>query len=534
MVGKRELAYWGAGDIGKSCVEYYPDTKPDFFIDSNKGMDSDNFCGIPLKKPDEVKNWNNVFIVITTTAIEEIEKILNGKNLKRNENYAKYKDFFKIPHESFEQKLTKVENFILENPEYENAILISAPVFSSRVSTDMIYFFKQYGVKRKPQKCILFADLQVVQEEDAREIMGYPVFDYSDLCYWNGTLRSSMCLDRNSLKHDIQLSAKEKEWILDLEERELYEDKELSFRVTAEIYWYFKNVFLTLKPSKVIIWGGWERQSCIQAKLAKEMGISFGYMEHGWIPGTFLFDQYWVDEYDKYFMEPKVNIEIGNRREIINHIKKHIIDNRVDTGKYRQIEDDEKRLKHINTNEKTIFFAGTDDYGIGINPESKYWKKYIMPAFSSSTDAALFLAKMCKKNGWNFIYKPHPNSTVQTDLNKIENTIIQVKYTDIDRLIQLSDVIVTVGSKVDYKVLMYGKPLLQLGHITLYRQACSYNAENAAQIEPLIKTALKDGMTQEQHNIFESHMAQLLEYHLWDDLTDRDLRYGLSLDTDFL
>ena len=40
-------------------------------------------------------------------------------------------------------------------------------------------------------------------------------------------------------------------------------------------------------------------------------------------------------------------------------------------------------------------------------------------------------------------------------------------------------------------------------------------------------------MTNEQNLNFELHMAQLLKKYLWDDLTDRKLRYGLSLDKDF-
>lgn len=355
MKEKRELAYWGAGDYGKLCVEHYPNIRPDFFIDSNRG-ENKSYCGIPIKTPDEIRNWNEVFVVITTTAIKEIEKVLNEKKLIRNENYAIYKDFFSVPKESLEEKITKVKRFIEENAEYEKAILIAAPVFISRVSSDMIRFFSQYGIKRKPQKCILFTDLQVIKEEEAKKIMGYPVFDYSELCEWNGSLKPGMEIGK--LTHEELLSENEKKWIIELEERKRYENKELSYKVTAEIYWYFKNIFSILKPSKVIIWSGWERQSYILARLAKEAGIIFGYMEHGWIPGTFQFDRYWMEDQCKYDMEPEINLGIESKNTNIRKVRDYILDNKIDTGKFRKTEKDERSLQRIDKNKKTIFFVG--------------------------------------------------------------------------------------------------------------------------------------------------------------------------------
>lgn len=531
MKDKKKLAYWGAGDYGKLCVEQHPEIKPDFFIDSNWGKN--NYCGIPVIRPAEVTDWKQLYIVITTSAIVEIEKILNAKNLIRNEDYVRYKDFFSVLEESLEEKVLKTGRFISENTEYINATLIVAPVFISRVSEDMINFFRQYGIKRAPKKCVMLTDLQVIKSEEAEKIMGYPVFDFSEICYWNGVSRPGIDIDIERLTHGKLLSKKEKEWIFELEEKKTCENKKLSYKVTAEIYWYLKNIFLLINPSRVIIWGAAERQSCILAKLAQEMQIPFGYMEHGWIPGTFQFDKYWVEDYQKYDTEPKLDLAVENRKIKIKEIKDYIINNKIDTGKYREIEEDEKELRRINRKRKTIFLIGTDDCGIGINPQSDYWKSYILPSFSSTSEAALFIAGICKKNDWNFVFKPHPNFMNGDEVDKIDNTIIRVKYTEIDRLICLADVIVSIGSKADYKVLMYGKPLIKLGRMTLYKKGCSYKCDDKYQIEQEIKNALDMGMTKEQTENFELHMAQLLEYHLWDDMTNRELRFGLSLDTDF-
>ena len=40
-------------------------------------------------------------------------------------------------------------------------------------------------------------------------------------------------------------------------------------------------------------------------------------------------------------------------------------------------------------------------------------------------------------------------------------------------------------------------------------------------------------MTKKQNENFEQYMVQLLENYLWDDLSDREMRYGLSVETDF-
>ena len=85
MEQKRDLVYWGAGSIGSLCLEMYPDIRPKFFIDSN--WESGMFYDLPVKKPDNIVCWKELNIVITTTAYNEIEKILISKDLKKNENY---------------------------------------------------------------------------------------------------------------------------------------------------------------------------------------------------------------------------------------------------------------------------------------------------------------------------------------------------------------------------------------------------------------------------------------------------------------
>lgn len=535
MADKARLVYWGAGKIGDLSLKQYPDIKPDFMIDSHKKTDIlDN---VIIKNPDEVENWDELFIVITTAAINEVEEVLNSKGLVRNQNYVGYKDFFSIEEITIEESILHFENYIRENKEYKNAIYIFAPIFSSRVSSDMIRFFRNYGIKRLPQKCILFSHLSIIKEEYAQKIVGYPFFGVPLICRWTGISDSVSDFDRSQLIHADLLLADEQEMIYKLEERKMCEDKELSYAITSEIYWFYKSIFSILQPSKVIIWGGWTRECYIMCELAKRNKVPYGFMEHGVIPGTMLFDRRGIAGQSEYAVEPDklLKFHIDNKKISIEKIRNYIIANKIDTGKFKESIEDEKSLQGVDKGKKTVFFVGMDDSGMGMNPLSSYWKIYISSIFPSTSEALLFVAEICRNNGWNLVFKPHPSSRDNNILEKNDliDNIIQIKYMEVDRLIQLSDVVVSISSAVDYKTLIYGRPLVQLGHTMLCGKGCSYEVNEINEIENQLKIAMEKGMTPDQNEKFELHMAQLLEKCLWDDLSEREMRYGLPLEMDF-
>lgn len=531
---EHRLVYWGTGNISKLCLKQYPNIRPEFFIDSN--WERGTFYNIPVKRPNEIRNWNELFVVIVTMAFRDIEIVLNSKGLIRNQHYTDYEGFFNIKNRATEENITFLEDLIEKNEEYKNASLIIGPVFSSRESEKMIHFFREYSLKRLPEKCILLSYLSITNEEHAQKVMGYPVIDLPEISKWDGRAKENIS-EKIGIIHTFELSENERNWIDQLENRMLCDDKELSYTVTAEIYWYFKRVFSILQPQKVIIWSGWSRTSHIIAQLAENNHVLYGFMEYGWIPGTFQFERGGIAGQSEYAVNPnkilRHDVKIENTE--IKNIRNYIITSKIDSGKFRKNEDDERNLKRINKKQKIIFFVGMDDYGIGINPQSRYWEQYISSVFSSTLEAVSFLSEVSKKNNWNLIFKPHPNPADKNKLdeNTLEQSVIQVKYMEIDRLIQISDAVVSIASAVDYKTLIYGKPLVQLGHTTLAGKGCSYEVNNISEVEEQLKAALEQGMTKEQNRNFELHMAQLLENYLWDDLSDRELRYGLPLEKDF-
>ncbi len=98
----------------------------------------------------------------------------------------------------------------------------------------------------------------------------------------------------------------------------------------------------------------------------------------------------------------------------------------------------------------------------------------------------------------------------------------------------MADVVVSICSAVDYKTLIYGKPLVQLGINGLLGKGCSYIVGEAAELEDQLALALKEGMTGRQKENFDRLLQILLQRYLWDDRSERTLRYGLTVERDFI
>ena len=168
-----------------------------------------------------------------------------------------------------------------------------------------------------------------------------------------------------------------------------------------------------------------------------------------------------------------------------------------------------------------------------MNPYSRYWRQYISSIYLSVKEVLDDLLEICTENKLNLIFKPHPGNTI-LNLNEDDyNRMIYVKDMSIDRLIQISDVVVSIASAVDYKVLMYEKPLVQVGITGLRGKKCSYEVARREDLGKEISMALRHGMTMEQKRNYDQFLARLLKKYLWDDMSEKEISYGLTLDTDF-
>lgn len=534
----KKIVFWGTGNIADACLKQFPDTRPYFYIDSNWNT-TETFHGIPVSRPDDIKKWDDLFVVIavSTAAYEEIEDVLKKKGLEKEKDYVNFRDFFGYHRKTVMENLAYINDFIHKNNIYKKSTLIITSLFTGRITDIMINFFRSYAQKKGSGKCVFFSPLGVMNEEYAEKQMGFPVFDLPQICLWSGGENENITEPDETLKHVEALSMEEREWLEYMEQRKTCSDKELAFRINTEIYFYYKKVFEMLRPKEVIIWGGWLRLCYILAEISKRNNIPFGFMEVGWIPGTFQFDRRGIAGQSEYAVCPEkiLDLTVKNKAMDVKAIREYIKKVQLDNGKFRANDIDEKNFLRIDKTRKTIFFVGMGDFGLGINPQSEYWYEYVSAYFRSTQEAVLYVSKICERNKWNFVFKPHPRQVKDTEIisEDLPPNVIYIRDMKIDRLIEVSDVVVSIASAVNYKALIYGKPLVSLGHTTLQKKGCCYEPENIADIEIQLKLAVDNGMTVEQNENFELHMAQLLENYLWDDLSVRDLRYGLTLETDF-
>ena len=88
----RKIVYWGAGLICGWCIEYRTDIDPFFLIDSFS--EQKELYGKEIKKPDEIEDWTEYYIVITVRHYNEIELMLKSRGLRKNKDYIWYQDFF--------------------------------------------------------------------------------------------------------------------------------------------------------------------------------------------------------------------------------------------------------------------------------------------------------------------------------------------------------------------------------------------------------------------------------------------------------
>lgn len=519
----KKLVYWGIGKIGKDCLKYYPEKVPELIIDSNS-IDKE-WNGIPICRPETITDWKSLFVVITVVKSASIKEYLRKKRLTENIDFQDYKDFLNVHSENAEENILKLSNAVSKNSDLTNRTLIIGNVFSMRQSEVFIKFLNQYAEKKK---CAVITWRGVIPEKQVYEKLNFPVFCCVTIPYPDGKEQEAGLVDETE---ETELPAEDLIWLKELENRKQGTKNEQFWKYLLQMYWYQEKIIHIFNPREVVIWGGWGYRSNIYGYLCEKYHIPYGYMEYGWLPGT-------------YQVEPRgfaglgESVGLSNPEkdvdfEKINEIKQYITSRKLDTNAFSVNIEDEKKFSSIDGRKKTVFLVGMDDYGMAINPNSAYWKEYISSAVSSTREAYEICKKICKKYHWNFIFKPHPNSERKNKIADEDGESIMFQDMQIDKLIEKADVAVSIASAVNYKVLLYDTPLVQIGFTTLTGKGCCYEARIKEQIEDNLVRAMEQGMTRQQRENFDRHLSVLLDYYLWDDLSERELRYGQTFDRDF-
>ena len=69
---QRKVAYFGVGKVCRDVLAQYPDMPVSFFLDNNKKLSGTYLNGKEIKHPEQIDDWNGIYIIITTYYSSEI------------------------------------------------------------------------------------------------------------------------------------------------------------------------------------------------------------------------------------------------------------------------------------------------------------------------------------------------------------------------------------------------------------------------------------------------------------------------------
>lgn len=324
-----------------------------------------------------------------------------------------------------------------------------------------------------------------------------------------------------------------REAVSNLEARHLYLGDGYAIAWSYYAYQYIVSLLEKLKPKRVILWNEFYAFHHIIKNVCKEKKIEVIYMEFGCVPGTIAIDKHGqqgesevalklIKEKRKFIPE-----RIGNIKQVINFLKESGLNRNKQPEKEFLIE----QICKYKIGRPIITFMEQNDYESGLYPYSEEARKFHSPIFQSSQEAAKYIECICKNNNWNFIYKPHPimKSLGHYYSTNEETSVTILDDVNINSLVEKSDVVITILSQSAYISLIQEIPVVMLGYTQLKGKSCCYEAFKINRIESTIKRALKHGYTKRQKKNFNKHIKQMLEYNLYDDLTDRTMRFGKQL-----
>jgi hypothetical protein len=307
--------------------------------------------------------------------------------------------------------------------------------------------------------------------------------------------------------------------------------------LVLEMERYFEAAIDLMKPKLILIWNQFMYFSNILRGIAVQSDVQFIFIESGSFYSTFVLDS--IGEmgesiparypgWNAWYNEP-TSEELKNAETNI----KYLYESGVNKKKQPRLD-----FSRLDFSRPTILLCGQDDIDSGIWPYTAGAAKYHSPIFSSSNSSMLYLAEIAKQNRWNIIYKPHPimvRWNIENDDN-IPDNVLYVPEGDINWLVDLADVVVTITSTSAYISLIRNKPVVMLGFIQLHDQDCTYEAFCKEDIEAAITLAIENGFTPEQRSAFIRHFAYMTKYYLFDEYRNQDVRYGQSTDKviDFL
>lgn len=519
---------WGTG-LYASEFAYAFKSKNEiaFFVDNNKAKRGETLFGRKIMSPDEIGNWNDLYIYIPYNFYDEIVRQLNGYGVTDETHFQKYDQTNKLGVEECKADYEAAVDMLRDRAEAMKGYCL----FWGREWVFEDKGYKGYIQEWKKNDCNLNLGLisEVIwySQEETEDIMKLPtavtpgLFD--DYIYVENGI-----LDREQLNFLSQ-----KKYASNGAEALRVKFPSIT-KMEADymiyyMYQYVINVLDILQPQIIIVYPLLMIQHRILEEECIERGISLISTHQGILPGTLAFDiggemgKSLPAVYPSQFLNLPVE---EDELEYSKKVWKFLYTSKLNRKIQQQNDCVEFVLRNVDAKKPIIMFAGQNDINSNMVPYTDETKEYHSPIFHTSIEAGIYLAELCSKHGWNFVYKPHPMNTKYEDKGKLPDNTIYVEFGNINDLVDISDVVVTILSQTNYVGLIRHKPVVMLGFNQTKGKGCTYEAFEKDRVENVIIEALENGFTKEQEKAFLKHIAQVLKYYVFDDLREREIRFG--------
>lgn len=297
-----------------------------------------------------------------------------------------------------------------------------------------------------------------------------------------------------------------------------------------EYYRAYSAVLDNINVSTVVIWNKFHACHYIFSELCKERNVRVVYAEFGSLPGTIVLDEKgqmgesWPATHPDEFLElPVTEEECAQAEKMIEVLRNSGLNRNVQP----ENDDNDALQKQLKPGRPIILYAGQYDADSGMIPYTENTRTYHSPCFKSSEEGMTYVAEIAKRHDWNFIYKPHPLVKNKISVKRLPENVIFIPDYNINSIIDLADVVITILSTTVYVSLIRETAALMLGYNQISRKGCVYEAFKKEDVEPALISAVEKGYTSEQKHAFIQHVAQMSKYYLYSDGQKRaDLSLG--------
>lgn len=530
----KKFVIWGTG-IRSSHFSKGLEELPVFYIDNDSSKKGTLYFGKEVLHPSEINDWKKYFIIVASSYYTEIKKQLSELGLREDKDFVYYekvqdnrKRLEKLACELEESMFRFKENF----QQYKNSTLIFGSMISFDKNSYRLYN-EAFHITGEKNQFLMISETYAIEKKAKKGMIEFPYFCLPLMLWQNfhlvgneiGHITVTDTVRSYIQKRDYRINA-----LIDFKgkNRDIAEGYAEYFIYYADLY--LREMFDYICPRKVLIWNQFYPFHILIRSICAEKRIELLYMEYGVLPGTYLVERtgQMGESYPAVYIEEfqRLNITDSDFQKA-KDVYAYLYESGINRKEQPVSDELEKAKKKIRSGRPIVAYAGQNDYESGLYPYTEHTRKYHSPIFLGSNEAARFLAEIAKKNDWNFIYKPHPQciGSQKEDIGLGDEAIV-IEQCNINELVEWADVNVTILSTVAYVSLIRKKPTVMLGYTQLKGKGCTYEAFLKELVEEEISKAIRFGYTDNQEGAFIKHIARLLKYYLYDDMGERDMRFG--------